>query len=111
MVGEAITFKLSKGSEINGSIAHHTLIRFYQYRCQRGGGISASVHPDRYRALAYEQTGIVADFSALINATTVNFRCIRGGVANLADTPTNFLTANFLTWQPIQKKVTYYLSS
>ena len=39
------------------------------------------------RALAYEQTGIVADFSALINATTVNFRCIRGGVANLADTP------------------------
>jgi hypothetical protein len=106
--GEAITFKLSKGAT---TIMEQSLI------IPSSESISIDVkeaveYQLRYiltdTGVAYEQTGIVADFSALINATTVNFRCIRGGVANLADTPTNFLTANFLTWQPIQKKVTYY---
>lgn len=106
--GEAITFKLRKGAT---TIMEQSLI------IPSSGSISIDVkeaveYQLRYiltdTGVAYEQTGIVADFSALINATTVNFRCIRGGVANLEDTPTNFLTSNFLTWQPIQKKVTYY---
>ncbi|MCC8153602.1 MAG: hypothetical protein LIP01_04935 [Tannerellaceae bacterium] len=35
-------------------------------------------------------------------------RVIRAGVAAFNNTPANFLTYNFLTWQPTQKKVTYY---
>ena len=39
--------------------------------------------------------------------TSDNFTVIRGGVAQLADTAANWLTQNFLTWQPTTKKVTY----
>ncbi|MDD4778821.1 MAG: hypothetical protein PHV53_11115 [Fermentimonas sp.] len=56
----------------------------------------------------YEQTNIVKTFTAIIDGATVTFRVIRGGVANLADTSSNFLRDNFLTWQPTNKKVTYY---
>ena len=56
----------------------------------------------------YEQSNIVADFTALINATEVSFRVLRGGVDRLADSATNFLMQNFLTWQPNIKPVTYY---
>jgi hypothetical protein len=55
----------------------------------------------------YEQTGIVSDFTADIDDESVTFKVIRAGVANLADTPANFLMSNFLTWQPQTKPVTY----
>lgn len=54
-----------------------------------------------------EQTSIVADFTATIDSTDVTFRAIRAGVQNFADTAANFLTANWLTWQPQEKPVTY----
>lgn len=56
----------------------------------------------------YEQTSIVKNFTAIIDGIDVVFRVIRSGVAGLADTPTNFLRSNFLTWQPQKKAVTYY---
>ncbi|MFA7123987.1 MAG: hypothetical protein WC212_08110, partial [Candidatus Delongbacteria bacterium] len=56
----------------------------------------------------YEQTAIVATFTAIIDAETVTFTVIRAGVDRFADTAANFLTANFLTWQQQIKKVTYY---
>lgn len=56
----------------------------------------------------YEQTSIVKNFTATIDGIDVVFRVIRSGVAGLADTPTNFLRSNFLTWQPQKKAVTYY---
>ncbi|MCP3894308.1 MAG: hypothetical protein GY706_06730, partial [Bacteroides sp.] len=59
-------------------------------------------------ALVYEQTTLVSDFVADISGTIVTFRAIRSGVDRLADTATNFLTQNFLTWQPSLKAVTYY---
>ena len=49
--------------------------------------------------IVYTQADLVADFSALIDMDTVNFRVVRGGVDRLADSATNFLTQNFLTWQ------------
>lgn len=55
----------------------------------------------------YEQPDIVADFTAVIDTTEVTFRAIRSGVENFADTAANFLTANWLTWQPQEKPVTY----
>lgn len=56
----------------------------------------------------YEQTNLHAEFTAEIDGQTVNFHAVRGGVDNLADTATNFLTQNWLTWQPTVKPVTYY---
>lgn len=56
----------------------------------------------------YRQENLVSLFIAEIDGTQVNFRVIRGGVDTFADTATNFLMQNFLTWQPQVKPVTYY---
>lgn len=56
----------------------------------------------------YEQTNIVKTFTATIDGIVNTFKVIRTGVANLQDTPTNWLRSNFLSWQPQNKKVTYY---
>lgn len=56
----------------------------------------------------YEQENLHAEFTAEIDGQTVSFHAVRGGVDNLADTTTNFLTQNWLTWQPTVKPVTYY---
>lgn len=56
----------------------------------------------------YRQNNIVALFIAHIDSLPpLSFNVIRGGVDNFADTTTNFLAANWLTWQPQTKKVTY----
>lgn len=59
-------------------------------------------------SIVYEQTTIVSAFKAIISGTEVDFSAVRCGVDMLADTPVNFLTQNFLTWQPNLKPVTYY---
>ena len=56
----------------------------------------------------YEQSSLASDFTAVINDTTLTFRVIRSGIDRLADSAANFLTQNFLTWQPSIKPVTYY---
>lgn len=56
----------------------------------------------------YEQPNIVKVFTAIIDGVETTFKAIRTGVANLADTPANWLKGNFLTWQPTSKPVTYY---
>lgn len=56
----------------------------------------------------YEQESIAKTFVATIDGTPVSFRVIRAGVAQLADTVSNWLRGNFLTWQPTNKPVTYY---
>ncbi|MFA6831302.1 MAG: hypothetical protein WCR36_03400, partial [Bacteroidaceae bacterium] len=55
----------------------------------------------------YEQPDIVSDFTAVFNDYEITFRAIRCGVEMLSDSPSNFLTQNFLTWQPQLKQVTY----
>jgi hypothetical protein len=56
---------------------------------------------------AYAQTSIAADFMADINGQPISFTVIRGGIDRPADTTYNFLKANFLSWQPQTKRVTY----
>lgn len=56
----------------------------------------------------YEQSSLASDFTAVIDDTTLTFRVIRSGIDRLADSAANFLTQNFLTWQPSIKPVTYY---
>lgn len=59
-------------------------------------------------SIIYEQTKIVSAFIAQISGTEVEFTAVRCGVDMLAETPSNFLIRNFLTWQPNVKPVTYY---
>lgn len=59
-------------------------------------------------SLVYEQTTLVSTFRVLISGTEIIFSAIRCGIDAFADTATNFLTQNFLTWQPNLKPVTYY---
>lgn len=56
----------------------------------------------------YPQNSIAGDFTAIIDKEPHPFRAIRAGVANLADTPGNWLMSHFLTWQPRVKDVTYH---
>lgn len=56
----------------------------------------------------YTQPNIAKTFTAVIDGTETTFRAIRAGISNLNDTPTNWLSGNFLTWQPVNKQVTYY---
>lgn len=58
--------------------------------------------------VVYQQFSLVDNFTAVIDSTEVTFRVIRSGVDRLADSAANFLTQNFLTWQPSVKPVTYY---
>lgn len=53
------------------------------------------------------QTGIFKEFIAHIDLETKTFLAIRAGVENLAVSATEFLTQNFLTWQPQSKQVGY----
>lgn len=57
----------------------------------------------------YEQSELVKTYTAEIAEQTHTFTVIRAGVDRLATSATNFLKANWLTWQPQVKKVTYYL--
>lgn len=54
------------------------------------------------------QSNIAKTFTATVDGTVITFKVIRAGVANLADTPANWLQGNFLTWQPTNKQITYY---
>lgn len=60
----------------------------------------------------YRQNGIIRQFSGTLTCgeqtENFGFTVIRAGVDHLADTPSNFLSQNFLTWQPTVKPVTYY---
>lgn len=59
-------------------------------------------------SIFYQQTSICKSFTATIDGVDHAFTVLRGGIANLADSVANWLTGNFLTWQPTSKPVTYY---
>lgn len=63
---------------------------------------------------AYRQTSIVRQFTTQItevgtsNTETWTFSVLRAGIDHFSDSAANWLKANFLTWQPTVKPVTYY---
>ncbi|MBM6865897.1 hypothetical protein H6A66_12045 [Bacteroides caecigallinarum] len=57
----------------------------------------------------YEQPELAKTYTAEIAEQTHTFTVIKAGVDRLATSAANFLKANWLTWQPQVKKVTYYL--
>ena len=62
----------------------------------------------------YRQDNIIRKFTAEITPTDTKtpvkwtFSVLRAGVDRFSDVAANFLKANFLTWQPNLKPVTYY---
>lgn len=62
----------------------------------------------------YKQPAIVRKFMAVIaeantaNSKTWSFSVLRAGIDHFADSAVNWLKANFLTWQPTLKPVTYF---
>ncbi|GAB1358690.1 hypothetical protein MASR1M31_04690 [Porphyromonadaceae bacterium] len=86
------------------------------YSPDASGRIEFDLKDIVYRSLSFtipqdnvvEQTGIVADFILTIENQQYPFTAIRCGVYQLADSPSNWLKAHFLTWQPMKKRVTYY---
>ena len=62
----------------------------------------------------YRQKYIARKFTVEItedksnNIESCTFTALRAGIDSFADTATNWLKANFLTWQPTMKPVTYY---
>ncbi|MDR1198702.1 MAG: hypothetical protein LBK94_06775 [Prevotellaceae bacterium] len=57
-------------------------------------------------ANVFIQPDIRKNFVLKINTTSYNFTALRCGIRDFGDTATNFLTKNFLTWQPREKKIT-----
>jgi len=72
----------------------------------------------RDSSVAWQQTSIIKKFDVTVydvvkegvasTTKNVSFDVIRAGVDHFADSAENFLTQNFLTWQPNMKAVTYY---
>lgn len=62
----------------------------------------------------YKQTTIVRKFTVVITDLGTSksefwsFSVLRAGIDHFADSAANWLKANFLTWQPTVKSVTYY---
>lgn len=71
-------------------------------------------------AVSTSQSSVYSDFTVKVDGTSVaEFTAVRSGVERFSDTAANFLTANWLTWQPQVKEVlhdqpewlTYYPAS
>lgn len=71
-------------------------------------------------AVSTFQSSVYSDFTVKVDGTSVaEFAAVRSGVERFSDTAANFLTANWLTWQPQVKEVlhdqpewlTYYPAS
>ena len=96
---EVVSFKLYIGE---------TLLLDYRYLPDYNNQLRISVRDIVESHLAtdlpssdtFTQNNVCASFTADIDGTEVNFAAIRCGVRNYSGTAADFLTSNFLTWQP-----------
>jgi len=103
---ESLNFTLSVGTEILVNETYHPSDGIVEVDV-KDVVISALSFVLQYNT-SYVQPSIIRMFVASIDGVDYSFRAIRTGISNLADTPSNWLKENFLTWQPKLKKVTYY---
>ena len=103
---KSLNFTLSVGTEILVNETYHPSDGIVEVDV-KDVVISALSFVLQYNT-SYVQPSIIRMFVASIDGVDYSFRAIRTGISNLADTPSNWLKENFLTWQPKLKKVTYY---
>ncbi len=103
---ESLNFILSVGTEILVNETYHPSDSIVEIDV-KDVVINALSFVLQYNT-SYVQPSIIRTFVASIDGEDYPFRAIRTGISNLADTPSNWLKGNFLTWQPKLKKVTYY---
>lgn len=111
-------FRISSSDKISFILRHGDVeILSHRYVPSSDGDITINLRDIIHARLSYqllesvqvyEQSSLASDFTAVINDTTLTFRVIRSGIDRLADSAANFLTQNFLTWQPSIKPITYY---
>lgn len=103
---ESLNFTLSVGTEILVNETYHPSDGIVEVDV-KDVVISALSFVLQYNT-SYVQPTIIRMFVASIDGVDYSFWAIRTGISNLADTPSNWLKGNFLTWQPKLKKVTNY---
>ena len=104
---EAVSFILKKGTATLLEQSYERAGQDGHDRRERGGGKPIELyfgHVPRDLFPKYH----IRRFHGHDRRDLHSFRAIRCGIADLADTPGNWLKSHFLTWQPKVKEVTYY---
>lgn len=106
---DAIAFTLKQGSDTI-YIANYSPGKNKQIEIDVKDIIEANLKSVfRDESSPYEQTALAKEFTAVIAGQQVKFTVVKGGVDRLATSAQNFLSHNWLTWQPQTKQVTYSL--
>ena len=106
---DAIAFTLKQGSDTL-YIANYSPGKNKQVEIDVKDVIEANLKAVlRDESSPYEQTALAKEFTAVIAGQQVKFTVVKGGVDRLATSAQNFLSHNWLTWQPQTKQVTYSL--
>lgn len=106
---DAIAFTLKQGSDTI-YIANYSPGKNKQIEIDVKDIIEANLKSVfRDESSPYEQTALAKEFTAVIADQQVKFTVVKGGVDRLATSAQNFLSHNWLTWQPQTKQVTYSL--
>lgn len=102
----AITFKLLKGNDtVIEETYHPDGTNVVTIDIQEVVAQYLEVQLPDYN-IAFNQSKAAATFTTQVDGDTIHsFKVVSGGVRKLAVTPTDFLKANWLTWQPQTKKV------
>lgn len=103
--GAAVSFQLSKGAEL-------ILNEIYQPGVDNIVEMDLRAVIDKVLSvtlpgttLITDQSSGVADFTAMVDGTAIDFRVIKGGVAELQELASVFVNDHFLTWQIQDKKI------
>ena len=112
--GNLKSFEVSSNSEVDFELWKGNALVLKEKYQPSGGTVSISMKAVIEKLLVITfpvspvtiQHKAVGDFTAIIDGETVNFRAIKGGVAELSGTAAAFVGSHFLSWQPQEKMVT-----
>ncbi len=112
--GNLKSFEVSSNSEVDFELWKGSALILKEKYQPSGGAVSISMKAIIEKLLMVNfpispitiQDNAIGDFTAIIDGEAVNFRAIKGGVAELSGTAAAFVGSHFLSWQPQEKTVT-----
>jgi hypothetical protein len=112
--GNLKCFEVSSNSEVDFELWKGSALILKEKYQPSGGAVSISMKAVIEKLLMVNfpispitvQDKAIGDFTAIIDGVAVNFRAIKGGVAELPGTAAAFVGSHFLSWQPQEKMVT-----